>query len=216
MHLLREEVLRYLGYGKSPASDSVSLIIDECERELSSLATVRYIYRIFDDRVLFKDGIRLGGVEFKSRDLSRHLSGCERAAVLCATLGSDADMARLKLERFDMSRAVVMDAAQNAYIEQVCDGACAQILKRVRDEGFNITSRFSPGYGDMPLSYQSVILSMMDAQKRIGLTCSDTYMLTPQKSVTAIAGITKAFQNCGVSSSCERCAARDMCRYRRR
>ena len=215
MRPLKKEALRYLGYGSNAASDSVNAMIDECERELSALPTVRYIYRIFDGVSVSDDVVTLGGVEFKSRGLSEHLSGCDRAAVLCATLGSAADMQRLRLERFDMSRAVVMDAVQSAYIEKVCDDACAEILSRVQSEGLYLTSRFSPGYGDMALSYQSVILRMMDAQKRIGLTCSDSFMLTPQKSVTAIAGITADADRCGGDVKCARCPAREMCRFAR-
>ncbi|MBR2742805.1 MAG: methionine synthase [Clostridia bacterium] len=214
MGRLREETLRYLGYGKNPATAGVSEIIDECERELYELPTVRYIYRIFDDLMLSEGGVTLGGTAFESRALASHLRGCERAAILCATLGSAADMTRLRLERLDMSRAVVMDAAQSAYIEEVCDRACKEMLSRVSGEGFYLTSRFSPGYGDMPLSYQPVILSVMDAPKRIGLTCSETNMLTPQKSVTAIIGITKNAQKCG-AAACDICSARETCRFKK-
>ena len=51
------------------------------------------------------------------------------------------------------------------------------------------TWRFSPGYGDLPLSLQEELLSAVEAGKRIGLATTAGYMLTPMKSVTAIIGL---------------------------
>jgi cobalamin-dependent methionine synthase I len=49
--------------------------------------------------------------------------------------------------------------------------------------------RFSPGYGDLSLSVQSDLLNVLDARRNIGLTLSDSLMMIPQKSVTAIVGL---------------------------
>ena len=158
--------------------------------------------------------VSFGGVTFESRDLARHLEGCEATAVLCATLGTEADRIRLRYETMDMTMAVVTDAAQSAYIEQVCDEACGKLLEeyarnscagRERGEAcektlevvsenmcgglFSLTDRFSPGYGDLSLDYQEALLRLADARRRIGLTRSDSNMLAPQKSVTAIVGL---------------------------
>lgn len=53
----------------------------------------------------------------------------------------------------------------------------------------DITFRYSPGYGDLPLDVQSSFLRALDAQKKIGLTVSENNLLFPRKSVTAIIGI---------------------------
>ena len=51
------------------------------------------------------------------------------------------------------------------------------------------TWRFSPGYGDRPLSMQDDLLAAVEAGKRIGLATTQGHMLTPMKSVTAIIGL---------------------------
>ena len=51
--------------------------------------------------------------------------------------------------------------------------------------------RFSPGYGDVPLSLQRDVLAVLDAQRKLGITLSDTFFMTPCKSVTAFVGIEK-------------------------
>ena len=55
-------------------------------------------------------------------------------------------------------------------------------------EGYNITYRYSPGYGDLTISHQSDILSLLNAQKLIGLSALESAILVPVKSVTAFIG----------------------------
>ena len=50
------------------------------------------------------------------------------------------------------------------------------------------TTRFSPGFGDFDIVHQRDILALLDCQKRIGLTLTDSNMLCPTKSVTAVVG----------------------------
>ncbi|HQE70821.1 MAG TPA: hypothetical protein PK071_06860, partial [Atopobiaceae bacterium] len=50
---------------------------------------------------------------------------------------------------------------------------------------------FSPGYGDLPLAVQPVLLSSVDAQRRLGISLTDTLLMVPTKSITAVTGIFK-------------------------
>ena len=43
---------------------------------------------------------------------------------------------------------------------------------------------------------------MLDTAKKIGLTMTDSYMLTPTKSVTAMIGISDTQENCHIKG-CE-------------
>jgi len=49
--------------------------------------------------------------------------------------------------------------------------------------------RFSPGYGDTDLSVQKPLLRRLQADKTLGITLNSAYLMTPVKSVTAIAGL---------------------------
>ena len=51
--------------------------------------------------------------------------------------------------------------------------------------------RFSPGYGDLPLSLQPEVIRATGADRRLGITLSSSLLMTPKKSVTAIKGIIK-------------------------
>ena len=49
--------------------------------------------------------------------------------------------------------------------------------------------RFSPGYGDLPLSAQKNIFAVLDPERRIGLTLNSSLLMSPSKSVTAFVGL---------------------------
>lgn len=86
-----------------------------------------------------------------------------------------------------MTRSLAMDALASAGIEQVCNRAEECFREQLPDTYF--TWRFSPGYGDLPLSLQPEILRLLDLEKRLGLTVTAEHILIPRKSVTAIVGL---------------------------
>ena len=57
------------------------------------------------------------------------------------------------------------------------------------------------------------ILSMLEAPKRIGLSMTESSMLTPVKSVTAVIGVSAEQEPCH-RKGCEACEKKD-CIYRR-
>ena len=51
-----------------------------------------------------------------------------------------------------------------------------------------MTRRFSPGYGDLPLSVQPAFAQELDLES-LGVAVTDSYLLVPQKSITALVGV---------------------------
>jgi len=213
MQLDRAQALRYLGYGAAAPDARTDALLDECERELKTLSTARTVHRVYSDVYITEESSTIGGVIFRSRDLAGTLAGCSRAVILCATLGSQADRMRLRCGQTDLSKAAVMDAAQSACIEQICDRFCERFRGSDEADGLSLTARYSPGYGDFLITDQPKLLALADATRRIGLTCSDSYMLLPQKSVTAVIGLTAGEPRCG--DRCSACENYATCRYRR-
>ena len=56
-------------------------------------------------------------------------------------------------------------------------------------------------------------MRMLDCAKTIGLTMTDSFMMTPTKSVTALIGASPVKERCPVAG-CEACGKTD-CEYRR-
>ena len=83
----------------------------------------------------------------------------------------------------------MMQAIGAERIEALCDAFCDDMEKEM---GVSLRPRFSPGYGDLPLSVQKDIISLLEAPKRIGLSLNDSLLMSPTKSVTAFAGISNS------------------------
>ena len=145
-------------------------------------------------------------------DITQHLRGCERCALMCATLSVGTDSVIRAYESAEMEKAVIADCLASAAIEQVCDIAEREIQAAVGD--FHYTWRFSPGYGDLPLELQRRFIEVLQAQKRIGVTVTDSLILIPRKSVTAVMGISENEILKG-KRGCSSCNMRDACQFRK-
>lgn len=215
MDKIKREALIYLGYKNKTPDAKTEKVLEECILEISNLNSAKYIYRIYDisqtdENVVF-EGTTL---KFKSKDFSKHISSSKKAAIICATLGAQVDFLINKYNKTDIFRALVFDACASAYIEDVCDRAQDEIFEIAEKEGYKITPRFSPGYGDMPINLQSKIIKITNAQKLINLTATSDCVLIPTKSVTAFLGFTKEnITSC--TNKCLLCNFRDKCNFRR-
>ncbi len=162
--------------------ESVTLI-PKCLNELKKCVTARYVSR-FCDIKRTENGIDLGFGEIISGNLIKNLDRCKHAVVFAVTLGSEVDRLLIKLGKLMPSEQFITDAVASALAETACDEAEKRIL-----DGQAHTPRFSPGYGDLPLEIQKPLLSFLDAERTVGITLSSSLLMTPTKSITAIAGI---------------------------
>ena len=53
----------------------------------------------------------------------------------------------------------------------------------------HLTERFSPGYGDLDMAVQKDLCLVLDTGRTIGVTLTESCMMVPVKSVTAIVGL---------------------------
>lgn len=206
----RKEALRYMGYHGEPDA-AFSTIVDECEQKLMAAAQPRVIYRMFsisrEHELLSAGELPLSGT-----DIARLLQTCDRIILLAATLSGQADQAIRRAGISDMTKSLVMDALASAGIEQICNRTETTLQKKL--PGVYFTWRFSPGYGDLPLSLQPRILQLLEAQKRLGLTVTPEHILIPRKSVTAIIGLSNTPIPKG-ARGCATCRMRKTCAFRR-
>lgn len=211
----KAEVLRYLGWRGQEMSDALDAIIEKNMVLIRETAAIRYVTHEFD--ICAKtDGIHLTGrkLVLKGEDIASHLSGCRKAVLLAATLGIGADNLIRKYTSIDLTQALIIEACASQLIEEVCDRVEARIRSAAAEIGLTVTRRYSPGYGDFPLTTQPELLAALDAERKIGLTCSESLILIPRKSVTAVIGIGHEIELC--KSGCEVCASADGCKYRKR
>lgn len=212
MKIDKKEVLRYLGYGANMPDDNIDKIIDECVDLLKNSAREDYIYQIFDVS-LGENVVIDGGLTLLGNDIIKHLANCERVAILGATLGREVDVLLRRYSKTEASRAIVLHACATALIEDVCDMAEAEIKQKASENGYYITTRYSPGYGDLPLEHQAQIINILKCDKKIGLTVTENSLLVPSKSVTAIIGFTKQEAEC--KQGCKFCSNYSTCKFKK-
>ena len=76
-------------------------------------------------------------------------------------------------------------ACASALVDEVIDGLLREQAADLMQEGLTLSPRFSPGYGDAPLSCQGALLSWLEA-RRIGISLTAGGLMLPEKSVTAL------------------------------
>ena len=104
-----DEVLRYMGTPPSQAGPELRALVEECGRAVCAAARPRWAWRAFDIAEE-ADGVRLScGLLLPGQDLKRHLRGCGRAAVFCATLSAQVDALIRRWESGDMLRALALE-----------------------------------------------------------------------------------------------------------
>ncbi len=207
------ETLRYLGYKREQPDSQIAALLQECMEELKKAVSFRHVKREVSLQLTEKWGICTELFTAESRSLSRNLKGCDRLLVFAATAGIGADQLIQRYERVRMSKAVVIQAMAAAMIEEYCDCLNREWKEEFRKAGRYLRPRFSPGYGDFPLECQRTLIRGLEAGKRIGLTLTDSLIMMPSKSVTAVIGISSLPADCFVEG-CEACGRTD-CEYRR-
>ncbi len=146
--------------------------------------------------------------------IRKHLEGAEKVVLLAVTVGEAIEeQSSSYFKENEYTLGVLLDAAATTAVEQVANELQKLIEEKARKRGYYPTWRFSPGYGNWPVEAQRDIESMIDLSQ-IGLSVTETCMLFPRKSVTAIMGLKRECREGDLSirqelRGCSSCNQRD-------
>lgn len=183
------ETARYAGYAKDACPDStVAGLISASCAELQELIQPQAVYDLFPLCHTGASGLSFAGTTLLSDDLSRNLLGCSSVVLLAATIGPKADALIRRTQLISRAHAAVLQAAGAMFIESFVDQLDDVICRNAAADGSRAHPRYSPGYGDVPLSVQHVFFSLLPCS-RIGLTLTEAAVMAPEKSVTAFIGL---------------------------
>ncbi|MGI6255597.1 MAG: vitamin B12 dependent-methionine synthase activation domain-containing protein [Acutalibacter sp.] len=206
----RREILRYLG--ASTSVPQLEEMIDRAEREVQRAASPRYLEGQFSLSVE-QNGVTLGGTFLPSKTLAAHLKGCQEAFLVAFTLGPGVDSLIKRFELTEMPLVPVLQACAAAYTEEQADLAQAGMEQYASQRGLYLRPRYSPGYGDFPLSSQRFLFDALQVSKKIGITLTENYLMLPMKSITGVVGLSPDPSLCHVGK-CMTCSAKD-CPFRK-
>ena len=174
-----KEVFRYAG-GKGEADESTLALLQECIAEALPLLSYKACYaELRLDEFFARFGV--------CKLTEARLQGCTRVVVFAATLGLGMDRLIARYASVHTAKALLMQSLGAERIEALCDRVCKELTEKYEKIG----ARFSAGYGDFPLSAQTICFQLLDCNRLLGLTLNESLLMSPSKSVTAIVGIYK-------------------------
>lgn len=205
----KKETKRYAGLRNSDFNEE---IVDEACELARLIINPTGIWDIYD----YNDNTQQINTSppfiLQGESIKKHLTGCEKVILLSATVGTEIENKITDLfKEGKYSLSLMLDAAATTAVEQSADLMEKAINEQVSRKGYNMKWRFSPGYGDWPIEQQPEMLKAAQGEK-IGITLTESLMLEPRKTITAIIGLYKKEENCPEGKpkhNCEQCNKTD-------
>lgn len=204
-----------MGYEASPP-DPIPEMIREVIDQVGQFCEIQGGYRIFDSFQRDKKNhtITLDHVTFHVKPtVSNLIRKAEMAAVFVCTAGPDViEWSKKFMSDGDLMKGYVVDVAGSEIVERAMDKIQMALEEDMKEKGFGITDRYSPGYCDWNVAEQKKLFSLLP-ENYCGISLSESSLMYPIKSVSGIIGIGKNAERKGYT--CDFCNMRD-CVYRKR
>ncbi len=186
-------VLTRLGYKKT-----TTIIDDEYKKKLDDSINIGLMmcntkgvfsrFKVIDrteNSVVLENSISL-----ESLSLTSFLSKSDEVVLMASTTGKEiTERIQKEVAGGDAALGVILDAVASEVADSALDWMVDFINKFLGKEAFRLTkNRYSPGYGDLALHNQKKIYDALKLNK-LGIDITERFMLVPEKSVIAIAGI---------------------------
>lgn len=180
----KKQTMRFLGCKGGEINPELEALYEECLELVCKEAFFKAVWRKTKVEFVGEDTVQFDFGKIKSASLSKNLEGCKSAYVFAATAGMGIDRLLLRCRHTDTVKAAVLSCVGSSCIECWCDKINFELIGEKK-----LRPRFSPGYGGVELRHQKEILEYLDAYKKLGISLTDTFFMTPVKSVTAFIGI---------------------------
>ena len=176
---------RYLGYKKTIISEEMLEYLNEGYDIVNKYKVFKHIIKPFTLSEFSID---------ESNDLKKIFQNEQNGILLVTTLGAEIDRQIEKFMLIKPSLGSVISAISSAMIEEETNELNKKLRMEYKAQNKRLTSRFSPGYGDAPLSMQEKLLSFAKAQ-RIGVYLVHNHFMKPTKSISAIIAVYPIIMN---------------------
>ena len=173
-----QEVARYLRMGGSVPDGALAARIEELVANATRVLRPARIWQ----------RLPVTRIPLPGTTLLRHLEGCSEAYLACGTLGPGLDALQRRVSVKSGADALIVQAIGAAMIERQMDAVEDEIRAELAP-GESLLSRYSPGYGDFQLEAQRPILTLLDTPRKIGVSLTDSLLMVPSKSVSAVIGV---------------------------
>jgi len=198
-----------------PASDTaLDPLIEQAEAEVIAAARPKHVSQHIDINIDQSAGIVvLAGTAIESHDLAVHLKGCQEGFLFACTLGVGVDSLIKRYSFTNLPMLPIVQAVASAYTEFCADAAQQELEAFAAKRGLYLRPRYSPGYGDFQLNCQRFLFDALQISKKIGVTLTNSFLMVPFKSITAVIGLSDDSTQCHINK-CMTCTAKN-CPFRK-
>ncbi|MBN1522099.1 MAG: methionine synthase [Candidatus Aureabacteria bacterium] len=190
-----DQIYSRLGYRKNLTQMNPSQkeeIEGHINKALSHIQLKGAALRLDIDKISPPKIILKGGFSFSSRYLSDSLKNSVEILLMAATAGKKIIKEISKKSASDhLTLGVIFDAVASEMTDAALGWIMDYFNQMIKRENKQVSKkRFSAGYGDFELANQKMIYDLLDL-KTLDVKLNKNFILIPEKSVTAVAGIMK-------------------------
>jgi hypothetical protein len=186
-------ILSRLGYreGTTMLSISDKAQLEEGIKQGLGLCKPAGVYAIIP--IFFRNDCAVtleNGIQLQSLSLSKLLRDSCNVVLMAATVGKEVtETVFHEVNRGNAAFGLILDSVASQTADASLDWMVQMLDKMLDREGRKLTRhRYSPGFGDLPLSCQKDIFGALQLDQ-LNMALTEKFMLIPEKSVIAIAGI---------------------------
>jgi cobalamin-dependent methionine synthase I len=189
----RPQIYKRLGFRKDTTKlsqirkEEIEAYIDDASSliRLQGAARRLKIHDIRDAKIYLPQDLVLS-----SKNLADFLAGSTEIVLMGGTAGPEIMEAIREDAAGDrMTRGIVLDAAASEIVDHALDWMMDYFSRHLLREGKTLMKkRFSAGYGDLLLENQRIMYGLLEME-RIGVELTESCILIPEKSVTAVTGV---------------------------
>lgn len=182
------EIKRYSGldkYAEFPAH-----LLDQACTESYLLAQPKATWQIYNYNATTATIMAIEPLTLHAPKIINYLSQAVQIAVIALTIGPKLEeQVSTYFTLGEYTAGLLLDAAGTAAVEVAADQVSEFIKNQAAQQGYQVLPRFSPGYGEWDITVQPLILDLANGHE-INLAVTESCMLLPRKSITAVIGFT--------------------------
>lgn len=197
-----EEILRYLAY-KKEENELPSSLKKIIEQEIESA------YSLIKPRALYSF---VNNLSLKSHHM---FENAKKIVLGVCTIGSELETQVDKhFKEKNYLEGMVLDAIGTVAVQSLVELVAGEIKENVVQQGFCISNRLGPGYGNWPLEDQHILFSHL-SQEDAGVKINGSGIMTPRKSISFAYKIGRENMDKSNYGNCHSCHLSDRCAYKK-
>jgi hypothetical protein len=188
----KQAVYSHLGYRnrQTVLSEKMKTLVDKVFSEAIELIEPLgvYIARRIKEKARVITFVN-SDIVIESSSVSKLLSGSFGAIFMAVTIGPALERKiDDEIKEHNNEKALVFDAVGSGSAEAAANALNNHLITQSRQAKLFLTTRFSPGYGDLPLTFQRDLYRELSLDE-LGIRITEKCILYPQKTITAVIGV---------------------------